>query len=80
MNNEHDYEINSNALIKNLEDSVIKLKKGATLEESLNEANLLFARMHQDKRDQVRSKLVPPPSRKWEKMLDRIVMKYGNKH
>nr|AKH46411.1 hypothetical protein [uncultured marine virus] len=74
-----DCEINSKALIRNLECGIEKLKKGATLGEALNEAELAYGRMHQDDRDRVRETLTPIPSRKYEKMLDRTIQKYGNR-
>jgi len=75
MSNDN-FKINSKALIKNLEDSLVLLKKGVPIEKALNEINLKYGRLHMDKRRQVKALLDPPPTAKYERLIDRIMMKY----
>ncbi len=74
-----DCEINSKALIRNLECSLEQLKNGVPIEEALNEGMLKFGYMHMDERDKVRDLIEPKLTPKGERMLDRIIRKYGNR-
>ena len=73
-----DIQLNSHALMKNLEIAEKKLKKGAKIDEALTEMDLAWHRMPQGQRDHFRDKLHPRPTREYTRELSRLIKKYGS--
>ena len=73
-----DIKLNSKALMKNLENSEEKLKKGVKLVDALNEVDIMWSKMSQEERDFYRDRLKPRPTRTYTRELMRLIKKYGD--
>lgn len=70
------FRLNEKALLDNLKWSEKQLKVGIPIELAMNEANLRFGRMEGWERELLRDKLNPYPTRKFVRLLDRLIDKY----
>ena len=70
------FKINSKALVKNLEDSEKKLKGGATIKESLTEADIMWYNMNDEQRAHIIDSLEPKPTDEYNEKLKSLMDTY----
>jgi len=69
--------LNSKALVKNLEVAVGKIKGGEKIDDVLTEVDKAWYFMSAEDKNKYRDKLVPRPTREYTRELNRIIKRYG---